>query len=85
LGTPLLLGKSVTAEIETTGKGEKIRVAKFKAKSRYRKVMGFRPLITTLRILSLGEAVTKSAPKVEKEVASPKTPAKKTVKKTVSK
>lgn len=83
LGTPLLAGKSVTAQIEATGKGEKVRVAKFKAKSRYRKVMGFRALITTLRILSIGEA-EKTTPKVEK-VASEKPAAKKTVKKPVSK
>lgn len=84
VGAPVLSGKSVIAQIEDAGKGEKIRVAKFKAKSRYRKVMGFRPLITGLRIVSLGESVSKTTPKAEKET-SPKPAAKKTVKKPVSK
>lgn len=83
VGAPILTGKSVTATIEDAGKGEKIRVAKFKAKSRYRKVMGFRPLITGLRITSLGETA-KLTTKVEKEVTSKPT-AKKSVKKTVAK
>lgn len=55
LGTPLVDGARVATEVVSAGKGEKIRVAKFKAKSRYRKVMGFRPLITTLKVISLGD------------------------------
>lgn len=77
VGTPVLAGKTVTAQIEDAGKGEKIRVAKFKAKSRYRKVMGFRPNISTLRILSLGETVKVSEPKAKVE--------KKPVKKAIAK
>lgn len=49
LGTPALT-KKIKAEVVTHGQGEKIRVAKFKAKVRYRKVMGFRPQLTTLKI-----------------------------------
>lgn len=77
VGTPLLAGKTITAQIEDAGKGEKVRVAKFKAKSRYRKVMGFRPFISGLRILSLGEAVKVAEPKAKVE--------KKPVKKAVAK
>lgn len=51
LGAPAL-SETVAAEIVETGKGNKIRVAKFKAKVRYRKVMGFRPHLTKLRIVS---------------------------------
>ncbi len=69
LGAPILEGKKITARIEDAGKGEKIRVAKFKAKSRYRKVMGFRPLITGLRILSLGDGDVK--PVSKKTVTKP--------------
>ena len=75
IGAPTIAGLTVTAKIIDAGKGEKIRVAKFKAKSRYRKVMGFRPLISTLEILSIGGEASKAEPKVEK----------KTVKKPVSK
>lgn len=52
LGTPFLT-KKVKAEIVFTGKGEKIRVARFKAKVRYRKVRGFRPQLTTLKITKI--------------------------------
>lgn len=34
-------------------KGDKIRVAKFKAKVRYRKVRGFRPFLTQIKIGAL--------------------------------
>lgn len=50
-GAPLK--KAVTAEILEQGKGEKIRVAKFKAKVRYRKVRGFRPTLTKLQIVKI--------------------------------
>ncbi len=52
LGTPFLT-KKVKAELIITGKGEKIRVARFKAKVRYRKVKGFRPQLTTLKITKI--------------------------------
>src|SRR3989339_1734842 len=52
LGTPFLT-KKVKAEVIVTGKGEKIRVARFKAKVRYRKVRGFRPQLTTLKITKI--------------------------------
>lgn len=44
IGTPFLPNIAVIGKLSETKKGEKIRVAKFKAKVRYRKVMGFRPL-----------------------------------------
>lgn len=53
IGTPLVDGAVVKAEIVSSGKGEKISVQKFKAKSRYRRKMGFRPLVTTLKISAL--------------------------------
>lgn len=51
LGTPTLGG--VSAQIVSHVKGDKIRVAKFKAKSRYRKVKGFRAQLTKLKILKI--------------------------------
>lgn len=50
IGTPHVLGILVKAQILEQKKGEKIRVAKFKAKSRYRRVRGFRSLLTKLKI-----------------------------------
>lgn len=52
LGVPNLT-KKVQAEVVSHSKGEKIRVARFKAKVRYRRVKGFRPYLTTLRIVKI--------------------------------
>ncbi len=49
VGQPLLKDK-VSAEVIENVKGDKIRIAKFKAKSRYRKVRGFRAKLTKLKI-----------------------------------
>lgn len=50
VGDPKVLDVKVKAKVLDQIKGEKIRVAKFKAKVRYRRVMGFRPSLTRLRI-----------------------------------
>lgn len=52
LGEPELKDK-VQAEVLSQVKGDKIRVAKFKAKVRYRKVMGFRPKLTKIKITKI--------------------------------
>lgn len=50
LGTPFLANASAEGEILEQLKGKKIRVARYRAKSRYRKVKGFRPLLTRIKI-----------------------------------
>ena len=52
VGYPLLSAK-VTAKVVEHVLGDKIRIAKFKAKSRYRKVTGFRPKYTKVQIVSI--------------------------------
>lgn len=52
LGMPLLKDK-VSAVVISQLKGDKIRVAKFKAKVRYREVMGFRPKLTKIKITKI--------------------------------
>lgn len=52
LGTPVLK-TSVKGTVVENGKGTKIRVARFKAKVRYRKVRGFRPTLSQVKITSL--------------------------------
>ncbi len=42
LGTPYIKGAKVEGVVEALGKGDKIRVVKYKPKSRYRKVRGHR-------------------------------------------
>ncbi len=50
IGQPLVKNAEVKAEIVSQIKGEKIRVATYKAKTGYRRVRGFRPLLTKLKI-----------------------------------
>lgn len=52
MGAPVLSKKSKAQVIEQL-KGDKIRVAKFKAKVRYRRVRGFRPKLTKIKILNV--------------------------------
>lgn len=50
LGTPLVKGAQVTAELMEQKKAKKIIVAKFKAKSRYRRIQGHRQQLTKIKI-----------------------------------
>lgn len=52
IGAPELKEK-VTAKVIENLKGDKVRVAKFKAKVRYRKVRGFRPQLTRIKITAI--------------------------------
>ena len=54
MGAPLVKNAFVTIKAISTGKADKIRVAKFKSKSRYRRVRGHRQVETTVSILKLG-------------------------------
>ena len=66
LGKPNIKGVTVLASLVAQKKGEKIRVAKFKAKSRYRKVMGFRPQHSVVQIEKIDSGVKKVAEKPNK-------------------
>jgi len=50
IGTPLLKGVELEVEIIKHLKGEKISVRRYRAKSRYRKVKGFRPMLTRIKV-----------------------------------
>jgi large subunit ribosomal protein L21 len=50
VGQPRVTGAKVQAVIEEQVRGKKIRVATYKAKSRYRKVKGFRAELTRLKV-----------------------------------
>ena len=50
IGTPVVTGAAIRATIVEQGKGQKIRVFRYKSKKRYRRVMGHRSQITTLKI-----------------------------------
>lgn len=53
VGTPIVTGASVTAKIVDQIKGDKVRVAKFKAKARFRRVTGFRAQLTKIQITDI--------------------------------
>ena len=50
LGRPYIDGATITARVLEQKKSKKVRVAKFKAKARYRKVHGHRQMLTKLLI-----------------------------------
>lgn len=61
VGTPALSGVKVSGKILEHARGEKIRVAKFKAKAKYRRATGFRAALTKVQIetIEAGKAKTK--------------------------
>lgn len=58
IGTPFVPDVKVTGKSLYNVKGKKIRVSKFKAKAKYRRVMGFRPFLTRVQIAKI--EITKS-------------------------
>lgn len=53
VGTPQLDKNVVEIEVTTQQKGKKLRVSKFKAKSRYRRVFGHRQHQSVVKVLSI--------------------------------
>lgn len=67
VGTPLVANATVTAKVLEQKQGPKIRVAKFKAKARYRKVTGHRQQLTKLEIVEIASKAAKAEAKKTKE------------------
>ena len=63
IGKPTVEGIIVSSSIVGAKRGEKIRVAKFKAKARYRRVTGHRQALTTVKIESIGAKESKKTVK----------------------
>lgn len=72
IGTPKVGNMTVKAKIIDQFKGVKIRIARYRAKSRYRKVKGFRPFLTKLNILSIVKSKENPRPS-QKEAPQTKT------------
>lgn len=53
VGTPTVTNAKIKTEFVKDLRGEKIRVAKYKAKSRYRKVRGHRQDLTQIKVVSI--------------------------------
>lgn len=77
IGVPVLTEQKVGAEIIEQGRARKVRVVKYKSKTRYHKVYGHRQHFTQVKITALGGASTATA----KKEPVKKAPAKKTEKK----
>ena len=75
LGTPYISGHQVVGEIVEQGRGDKIRIIKFRRRKHHMKHQGHRQYFTAVKIISLG--LGDQAPATEKK-AAPK--AKKTAK-----
>lgn len=60
LGTPYISGMVVKAKVVGASMGDKVRVSKFKGKSRYRRTIGFRSKLTALEILPFSGKATAS-------------------------
>lgn len=71
VGAPTVESASVTGEIVEQGRGRKIRVFKYKNKTRYRRLRGHRQLHTAVRVdeVSLGDQ-TWTAPVAEAPAAT---------------
>lgn len=60
IGTPTLKNSEIKYEILKNYKGKKLRVSTYKAKSRYRRVIGFKPQLTDIKILSISKKKSKT-------------------------
>ena len=53
VGTPMIKGAAVTATVKAQGRGEKIKIIKFKRRKQYRKQAGHRQAYTELSITGI--------------------------------
>ncbi|MBU0974698.1 50S ribosomal protein L21 [Patescibacteria group bacterium] len=53
IGTPIVKGAEVTLKLIENGRGKKIRVVKYKSKSRYRKITGHKQHQSTLEVVKI--------------------------------
>lgn len=84
VGNPYLDNIVINGKVEGEEKGKKLKITRFKAKSRYDKTVGYRSTLSVIKILSIKNKTesTSSSPKaekneVEKVVAKPKAPSRK--------
>ena len=63
IGSPFVSGVKVVGKIVKNFKGEKLDIFKFKAKSRYRRKMGYRASLTLVAIDKIDDG--KTSPKTE--------------------
>ena len=81
VGTPLLEGTAVGAKVLGQGRGDKIKVFKFKRRKKYRRTQGHRQSFTQLEITSIG-GVTAEPEKAKADKTTEKKKASKAKKET---
>lgn len=69
VGTPLVNGYVVNAEVLEQGKGDKVIIYKYKAKKDYRRKNGHRQPFTLVKITGIGEGKAPKASAAKKETA----------------
>ena len=72
VGTPLVEGYAVTAEVLEQGKNDKVVIYKYKAKKDYRRKNGHRQPYTLVKVTEIGGNAKASAPKAEKPAKAEK-------------
>ena len=65
IGKPHVPGVFISGKVIENKKGEKLRVSKFKAKSKYRKSVGFRQSLIGVEILQFGKSEKKASTKAK--------------------
>jgi len=75
VGTPLLNGATVSGEVVSQGKGEKIIVFKYKPRKGYRRRTGHRQLLTDVSITGISVSGSKKASKPKASAAPTPEPA----------
>lgn len=65
IGKPHVPGVFISGKVIENKKGEKLRVSKFKAKSKYRKKIGFRQSLIDIEILQFGKSEKKASTKAK--------------------
>jgi large subunit ribosomal protein L21 len=81
VGTPTVSGVKVKASVVEDKDAPKIRVARFKSKSRYRRVKGHKQPVSIVKIEKISVGGSTTAAKPAKKSAEGATKAKKTTKK----
>jgi large subunit ribosomal protein L21 len=56
IGTPFIEGGKVTATVRSHGRGDKIKIIKFRRRKHYRKQMGHRQSYTEIEITGIGNS-----------------------------
>ena len=75
VGSPVLKDVKITASVVEEKRGAKVRVNRFKSKSRYHKFGGHRQPLSVVRIDQIGEGSVTNAPTSAKAEKAPKTEA----------